>query len=84
MKAIIKRQKWSKLIIEETTSQWYASVHPAFKKVCPLKPIKVKKQSDWWNADCQDARTQYQSKYKQEPNSSVTSCDGAKKRQRHI
>jgi hypothetical protein len=46
MKAIITRQTLSKLIIEETTSQWYASVDPAFRKVCPLKPIKVKEQSD--------------------------------------
>jgi hypothetical protein len=61
MKAIISRQTWSKLIIEETTSQWYASVDPAFKKVCPLKPIKVKEQSDWWNEDCEDARKRYQS-----------------------
>jgi hypothetical protein len=61
MKAIISRQTWSKLIIEETTSQWYASVDPAFKKVCPLKPIKVKEQSDWWNKDCEDARKRYQS-----------------------
>jgi hypothetical protein len=64
MKAIISRQTWSKLIIEETTSQWYASVDPAFKKVCPLKPIKVKEQSDWWNKDCEDARKRYQTMYK--------------------
>jgi hypothetical protein len=64
MKAIISRQTWSKLIIEETTSQWYASVDPAFKKVCPLKPIKVKEQSVWWNEDCEDARKRYQSMYK--------------------
>jgi hypothetical protein len=63
MKAIITRQKWSKLIIEETTSQWYASVNPALKKVCPLKLIKVKEQSDWWNEDCEDARKRYQSMY---------------------
>jgi hypothetical protein len=32
IKAIITRQKWSKLIIEEIPSQWYASVDPALKK----------------------------------------------------
>jgi hypothetical protein len=42
MKAITSRQMWIHQLIEETTSQWYASVDPAFKKVCPLKPIKVK------------------------------------------
>jgi hypothetical protein len=79
MKAIISRQTWSKLIIEETTSQWYASVDPAFKKVCPLKSIKVKEQSDWWNEDCEDARKRYQSMYTQELNGSVTSCDKARR-----
>jgi hypothetical protein len=64
MKASISRQTWSKLIIEETTSQWYASVDPAFKKVCPLKPIKVKEQSEWWNEDFEDARKWYKSVYK--------------------
>jgi hypothetical protein len=55
---------WSPQLIEETTSQWYAIVDPAFKKVCPLKPIKVKEHSDWWNEDCEDARKRYQSQYK--------------------
>jgi hypothetical protein len=64
MKAIISRQTQKKLIIEETTSQWYAGVDPALKKVCPLKPIKVKEQSDWWNKDCEDAQKPYQSMYK--------------------
>jgi hypothetical protein len=66
MKAITSRQMWSPQLIEETTSQWYASVDPAFKKVCPLKPIKVKEHSDWWNEDCEDARKlkRYQAQYK--------------------
>jgi hypothetical protein len=55
---------WTELLIEEMTRQWYDSVDKAFNKVCPLKKIKIKKEADWWNKDCEVAQQRYQSKYK--------------------
>jgi hypothetical protein len=46
MQKMAKRERWTELLIEEMTKQWYESEDKAFNKVCPLKKIKVKDRAD--------------------------------------
>jgi hypothetical protein len=55
MQKIAKRKKWTELLIEEMTKQWYDSVDKAFNKICPLKKIKIKDEAAWWDKDCEAA-----------------------------
>ena len=52
-------QQWSKQIIENSVKNLNKAIDNGFDIACPKYPTKKRDKLDWWNSECEDAKSKY-------------------------